>query len=292
MESVRQIVLCIAHGTVEDLADLPAFVTAIRHGRPPPPELLVELEQRYNRVGGSPLLRETERQADALGRALSLETRVAMRLWRPRVSDVISDLGPEDQVLLVPLAPYSVAVYEAAARRELSALTAPPELRCISPYGESPSLVRAHAEGIKKTLAQHRGPAPRVIVSAHSLPLSVIERGDDYEKRFIASVRLLEQHLGFQLTACFQSQGADGGRWLGPTLYETMKQAQADGFENVLVSPIGFLSEHIETLYDLDIEAREQALALGLGFTRVPALGVSPLLTATLEEAVAPLLLR
>ncbi len=290
MPGVRQIILCVAHGTVEDPKDLPAFVHEIRRGRPAPDGLIRELEERYRLVGGSPLLQQTCLQARALGEALSMEARVAMRLWQPRVREVVADLTSNDEVLLVPLAPYSVEVYAAAARRELGSLSAPPRLRCIAPWGTQGAFITAHAEAIRAAFGPNPRSTTRVIVTAHSLPLSVIAEGDTYAENFLKSVSLLQAELGLPLHPCYQSQGPDGGDWLGPTLEDALKQAKQDGVEGVLVSPIGFLTEHIETLYDLDIQGSQKAAEYGLAWVRVPALGAAPGLIEALSNGVRALL--
>lgn len=285
----------VAHGTVETTADLPAFVQEIRRGRPAPAELIRELTHRYDTVGGSPLLEHTRDQARALGDHMGMETRVAMRLSSPRLHDVLVDKGPDDEVILVPAAPFSVAVYEAAAHKELSLLAHPPQLRCVKPWGTAPELIAAYVEGILGAIGD-KSDATHVILSAHSLPQVVIDRGDLYAQQFESTCRLVTEGLRSALAQkglgptrvdhCYQSQGAMEGEWLGPDLESTMRAAQKGGAERVIVSPIGFLTEHIETLYDLDVEAAKQAASWGLGWERVPALGSHPGLIAAMAGAV------
>ena len=293
---MKRILLVVAHGTVEDEADLPAFVSEIRHGRPAKQSFLDELLMRYQTVGGSPLLRETQKQAKALGEATGLETRVAMRLWEPRVVDVLSDLGEGDEVILVPLAPFSVDIYEKAAFLDLQKANNGLSLRSVNSWGEKPSLISAYVEDLLSAVSSANTGKTHVLLTAHSLPRMVIERGDPYAKLFETTASLVAREFCGSVEAeglprpvvkvCYQSQGAMDGAWLGPDLKSAIKEAHAEGATRVVVSPIGFLTEHIETLFDLDIEARKQTEELGLEFVRVRAIGSHPGLIEALKEAV------
>ncbi|HSC89590.1 MAG TPA: ferrochelatase [Polyangiaceae bacterium] len=277
-------ILLVAHGTVESLDQLPAFVSEIRRGRPAPAGLLEELRHRYEVVGGSPLLRLTHELARAIEAHSGLTTRVAMRLWEPRVERVLASAQPTDRVALVALAPYSVHVYEAAARRSLQGLPTPPQLVCVGPWGLEPELVRAWADQIAP-FDPPEGRAHRaLILTAHSLPLSVVRRGDPYADQFEAGARSIEAALGRPCRVAYQSQGASDEEWLGPGLAETLAAVAAEGFREVVVAPVGFLAEHIETLFDLDVEARQKADELGLSWARVPTLDVAPGLVALLSR--------
>lgn len=277
-----QVIVLFAHGTVESLEDLPAFVAEIRHGRPAPPGLVSELRSRYEHVGGSPLLRLTRELAAGVAQESRIETRVAMRLWNPRLNEVTADLGEADEIFLVPLAPFSVAVYERAARAELARRQAPPKLFVAEPFGRTLLLIDAWAQGIIDALDGAPDFLPGALIcSAHSLPSAVIAAGDTYEAEFRTTAALVFARLRelrpklteIPMRVAFQSQGAMDGAWLGPSLSETLTDLRHH--RAVCVAPIGFLSEHIETLYDLDVEARAQADALGLGWLRVPALNTS-----------------
>ncbi len=279
---MSDLLVLVAHGTVESLDDLPAFVLEIRRGRPAPPELLVELRRRYERVGGSPLLTSTRQLGAAVEAVTGLETRVAMRLWEPRLEEVVKDLGPSDRVCLLPLAPYSVHVYEAAASRALQRLSAPPALVCVPSWGEEPELLEAWRSRIALVDPPEDRAERAVVLTAHSLPLEVVEKGDPYALEFERAARRLEGLLGRPCRVAYQSQGEGGGAWLGPDLKTTLEQVRLDGAAEVVVAPVGFLAEHIETLFDLDVEAKEKAKQLGLRFTRVETLGTDPALSSLL----------
>jgi protoporphyrin/coproporphyrin ferrochelatase len=176
-------------------------------------------------------------------------------------------------VVVLPVAPFSVHVYLGATaearERLIKAGTPAPELVAVSPWGESGHFVRANANAIRP----HLKPDCRLILTAHSLPLVALQSGDPYEAQVRASAAAVGKELNHAYELAFQSQGADGGEWLGPTLKSALEAAKRDGAKRVVVAPFGFLSEHVETLYDLDVEARGWATALELEWARVPALG-------------------
>jgi protoporphyrin/coproporphyrin ferrochelatase len=290
---VKWIYVLIAHGTIGSLDELPEFLLEIRRGRPVPAELLNEMRHRYELIGHSPLLEHSGRQAAALAELSGRECRVAMRLSQPRFSTVISGLDSNTGICLIPMAPFSVSIYGDAARSELDKLPAAerPHLVCVEPWGVHSSLIDAYVHGIDAVLKAgpeaNSGDLSRVgvILSAHSLPSWIISSGDRYAELFNATCELVRSRLNVDLSVCYQSQGADGGAWLGPNLFDTMHGCAQRGLKDIVVAPIGFLSEHIETLYDLDIEAQTQAKELGLNFHRVPTLGTAPGLIRALNDA-------
>jgi ferrochelatase len=181
---------------------------------------------------------------------------------------------------LVPLAPFSVEVYGAAARRSLETVRAElsdatPELVICEPWGTEPAFVAAHRDAL---LAQLRIDSrdSAVLLTAHSLPRAAIRAGDRYQAEVEASMHAIAARLGRPCELAYQSQGADGGEWLGPDLRQTLERLAQGGVRQVTLSPFGFLADHVETLYDLDIEARAWASGFGLGFERVPALNTAP----------------
>jgi len=290
----------VAHGTVSDLDDLPQFLTRVRQGRPPPAELVAELRRRYEAIGGSPLLDITHRQAAALGRILNAPVLVAMRLWEPgleRVLRSVPALGTRRLVVL-PLAPFSVHVYADAAKKCLLAVqdelgSRAPTLVNVAPFGTLPSFVEAHARRIQ-TLLPSAGTASdtALVFTAHSLPSAVIAAGDPYARQVEASSSAIAERLGWKFELAYQSQGAQPGAWVGPDLRSVLERVRAGGQKRVVVAPIGFLSEHVETLYDLDVEARAWAESLELEMVRVRALDDDPALAAALAEVVVDALKR
>jgi ferrochelatase len=275
-------VLLVAHGTVENLDDLAAFVARIRHGRPPPPGLVAELRHRYEAIGGSsPLLQTTREQAEALAKRLEAPVLVAMRLWEPGVDQALAGaaaLGLQ-RLVVIALAPFSQHVYWEAAQKVAAAANTSLKLLPSAPYAEEPDFVAAHVRAIQ----EHASPNAAIVLSAHSLPEVAIQRGDPYARLVEASAAAVSAGLGRTVRLCYQSQGADGGAWLGPTVRETLSALAAEGKREVVWAPFGFLADHVETLYDLDIEARAIATELSLSLTRLPALNLNPGLTSALE---------
>jgi ferrochelatase len=268
-------VLLVAHGTVENLDDLGAFVARIRHGRPAPAGLVEELRSRYEAIGGSsPLLHTTRAQAQALAQRIEAPVLVGMRLWEPGVERALTGaaaLGLR-RMVLIALAPFSQHVYWEAANKAAQAQGGSVELVPSEAWGEEPAFVAAHAA----LIAEHAPPGASLVLSAHSLPSAAIQRGDPYARLVEASAKAVSARLGRNAQLCYQSQGADGGEWLGPGVRETLTALEARGERTVAWAPFGFLAEHVETLYDLDIEARAIAKELGLDFVRVPALDLHP----------------
>lgn len=277
-------VLLYAHGTVRHVDELPDFVKSIRRGVPAPDGFLEELRERYEQIGGSPLLELTKAQAAALGAALELPTFVAMRLWHPLLEEILPELSEIERLCVVPLAPFSVHVYRAAAEQVFQRAERAPEVVYAEPWGEEPDLVAAHARAIREAVPDLS--KTEVILTAHSLPLAALRAGDPYAVQFEASARAVERALGKRCHLAYQSQGVGGGDWLGPSIEETLLSLAEAGAEEVALAPIGFLADHVETLYDLDVAAAEQARCLGLGFVRVPALNVSEGLIAALAQVV------
>jgi protoporphyrin/coproporphyrin ferrochelatase len=182
--------------------------------------------------------------------------------------------------VLVPLAPFSVEVYGAAARRSLESVRAElaeatPELVVCQPWGTEPAFVEAQCAALRAPLRIDSRESA-VVLTAHSLPRAAIRAGDRYQVEVEASARAIAERLGRPCELAYQSQGADGGEWLGPDLRQTFERLAQAGVRQIALSPFGFLADHVETLYDLDIEARAWASALALGFERVPALNTAP----------------
>lgn len=289
-------VLLSCHGTVASAADLPAFLANIRRGRPAPPELVRDVATRLERIGGSPLMRITGEQAAALEKRLggTIPVRVAARLWHPYPSEAIDALVSRGArtIVSLPLAPQSVHVYHEAVR-DAAARRGAVEVVCVPAWGTEPSLVEAFVECIDEALARLdpavRGEAP-IVLTAHSLPRRVLDAGDPYERQFremagAVAALLRARGAASPTRVAFQSQGASTEPWLGPDLASTLAEVAREGARAVVVAPIGFLAEHLETLYDLDIEARDIASRLGIErFERAPAPNARPRFIDALES--------
>ncbi len=287
-------VLLIAHGTVEELDDLPEFLKNIRRGHAAPPELLAEVRRRYEAIGGrSPLNAINRDMAKALENRLGVPVRTANRLFHPYPTSVLTDLASEGitRVVVVPLAQHSASVYGDAVKEAAAAAGLPLEIDAATNWGRVPELTDAFARAIVTALDDvPDGERDRtsLLLTAHSLPLSIIEAGDPYEDEVRASaeavtarVRELAPGRFVDHGVAFQSQGMStgaGGRpmaWLGPDLRGRLEALAARGRKEVVIAPIGFLADHVEILYDLDIEARSWADELGITLRRAPSLNAS-----------------
>lgn len=288
----------VGHGTVSQPSELPAFLSRIRHGRPFAPELVTRLAQRYEAVGGSPLLSTTELQAERLSSRLRLPVLVGMRYAPPEIHDALvraSDLGLEE-ICVLPLAPFSGRGYVAAVRDETERLPhagvhRPFRLAPVESWAAEPWLIEAHRESIAAVLAR-LGDSPPLVMTAHSLPLAAVSNGDPYDQRVRACAGTIAEALGVSYVLAYQSQAEGSSDWLGPDLRSALTDLRARGARKVVVAPVGFLADHVETLYDLDIEAAGFARDLGLGFIRVPALNASPALIEAMAQVVERSLLN
>jgi ferrochelatase len=303
----------VSHGTVDDLDDLEAFVTNVRRGHPPPADLVAELRRRYDAVGGSPLNAINAAVARKLGARLSVRVASANRLWKPYVRDVVAALAAEGatRVALVPLAQHSAAVYAADAKPAAEA--AGVALACATNWGRDASLCDAFASRIGKALAGSGATSnaiavaasvpTTVIMTAHSLPRSVIDAGDPYEREVRGAADAIAERVRARaanaphFVVAFQSQGlassGPGGRpipWLGPDLAAALDEAVSVGSERVVFAPVGFLADHIEILYDLDVEARAMAAGRGLSYVRTSSLNADDDFIEVLARVASPLL--
>ncbi|WP_394848316.1 ferrochelatase [Pendulispora brunnea] len=275
-------VVLFSHGTVENLDDLHGFVTNIRRGRPPPKEVVDELRHRYQAIGGrSPLGDITRELARLVEARLGLPTRMAMRMWHPYPEEVLAQLAGEgiERVIVVPLAQHSTPAYAEAMDRAAAKVGKPLEVRCAKNWGASPDLTAAFAESIGEAwnaLAEDVRAKATVVMTAHSVPMSVIQSGDPYEREVRKSAEAIGRALGVPYEVAFQSQGMGGGEWLGPDLPSTLDALASRGQKHALFAAIGFLSDHVEVLYDLDIEAAALGRARGLTTSRAASLNVAP----------------
>ena len=273
-DSPRTAVVLIAHGTVASLEDLPQFLTNIRRGHAPPPELITEVRRRYEAIGGrSPLLDITHDLARKLEAKLALPTRVAMRLFDPYPKEVVSELAAEgiQRIVTVPLAQHSAPIYGVSVLAAAKAIDPSIEVLCAPNWGRTPELTKAFADSIVaslETVPPGQGKDTVLLLTAHSLPVAIVKAGDPYETELRASAEDIAAAVRARLPdafsehiVAFQSQGIGTGvEWLGPDLEATFKDLAQRGKKHVVIAPIGFLADHVEILYDLDIEAKALSL--------------------------------
>jgi ferrochelatase len=300
---VTQAAILVAHGTVDDPSELAEFATRIRRGHAAPPELVAELRRRYEAIGGqSPLNAINRRLAARVESLLGVPVRVANRLARPFVKDVLAELASSgvERVVSVPLAQYSGHVYAGAveeAAKELASGGARLAATCVPSWGEEPGLVGAYVASIGETLATLAAPERATLaITAHSLPVAAIRAGDPYERDFRAAAEKIAAKLDDRVRreVVFQSQGMSagpGGRpveWLGPDLAATIAACAARGDADIVFAPVGFLADHVEILYDLDIEARGWVEARGMRYHRTRSLNDSDALANVVAGLVRP----
>ncbi len=265
-------------------------------GRAPPKRAVAHLRERYEAIGGpGPLKANTEAQATALEEALGegFVVEVGLRYSEPFVADAAEALGarPEvDEVVVVALAPqyntHSVQVYLTEARRGLKRLEDPPAARFVRSYATDPGLVTYWAEAVNVALERLPEKArsdARVIFTAHSLPKSILEEGDPYPDECQATADAVAEAAGVEDHVLAWQSGRPG--WLQPDVEEELPKL-AEGASGLVVAPIGFVSEHLETLYDLDIEVAEEAEALGVPMERVTCPNDHPRFVEALARTV------
>jgi len=271
---VKTAVILMAYGSPSRPEDIPAYFEDIRGGRPVRPEAVAELVDRYRRIGGSSPLNEiTERQRAALERDLGAPVYVGMKHWTPRIAEAAEralDEGAERIVGLV-LAPHYSDISIGGYRERLeTAVAGRAELVMIESWHD-------HEPFLDIVAGRVRGTDAHVVFTAHSLPARILAEGDPYRDQLLATSRLVAERAGVETWSfAFQSASPTGEPWLGPDILEELERLHGDGVRKVLVAPVGFVSDHLEILWDIDVEAREKAAELGLELDRIESLNDSP----------------
>jgi ferrochelatase len=285
-------IVTIGHGTVDALEDLPAFLAVIRRGHAPPAELVAEVQRRYEAIGGrSPLNDICRELTRRLGDRTGLRAAFAGRLWGPKPADVLSDLVEHGvtRAIVLPLAQHSARLYVDAVRTAQKTASVPIEVVGPENWGQHPLLTKAFASAIAQSLAElpeGTRSHTRVLMTAHSLPLAVVRGSDPYEAEVRASAHAVASAVGNAMPpheVIFQSQGMSGGEWLGPDVKSALDGLASERVKHVLFAPTGFLADHVEVLYDLDIEARAWAEERGMTYGRTASLNAGDGLVDALE---------
>ncbi|HEY0398311.1 MAG TPA: ferrochelatase [Acidimicrobiia bacterium] len=295
----RVAVFLMALGGPDSLDNVEPYLLDLRGGRATPPELVDEIRERYRATGGrSPVLDITRQLAAKLEARRPVKVFVGLRHWHPFIAEAWADVigyGP-DRVVAICLAPqYSamtVGKYVeklADARTEVGGGELP--LSTVGSWATHPGLVAALAERIDEALRRFpegdQADVP-VLFTAHSLPERIVRDADPYPEEVRATVEAVSALLpaGQPSAFAFQSQGRSPEPWLGPEVEPTLDSLAADGVPGVVIAPVGFLSDHVETLYDIDIEFRARADKLGLRLERMAMLNASDALADTLATLV------
>lgn len=287
-------VVLLAHGSPERVDDIPEFLSLVMNGRPVPPQFIHEVQHRYGLIGQSPLTCWTMEQRDILARELGMPVYVGMRNWRPLIADTVRQMQADgiERVIAICLAPQNSRTSVGLYRRVLTQDNPPFELEFVESWHDHPLLIKAFAE--KLLDGWHRacetaGARLPIIFTAHSVPERTIADGDPYQTQAHETAALVAQSCGFNgddWVFAFQSQGMAGGPWIGPTVEETILQLKQRGHCGVFMDPIGFLCDHVEVLYDIDIAFHQFAEKEHMLLYRAESLNGSPLLTAALVDLV------
>jgi ferrochelatase len=294
-ERAKTAVLLLAHGSPENPDQTPEFLSYVTGGRPLPPTVVEEIRHRYSLIGFSPLACWTLLQGDQLCQLLKMPVFVGMRNWKPFISDAVKAIESQnfEQVVAVCLAPQnsrtSVGLYRSAV--SLGA-DLPFKMDFVEEWHDEPLLVKAFAEKFRpaweKASAENGAKLP-VIFTAHSVPQRTITDGDPYERQAKETAELVAREAGLadgDWTFAFQSQGMSGGVWIGPTVEDTIRSLKAKGHRGVFLHPIGFVCDHVEVLFDIDIFFKQFAEKEGMRLWRAESLNGSKTLTAALADVV------
>jgi ferrochelatase len=271
---VKTAVVLMAYGSPSNPEDVPAYFADIRGGRPVRPEAVEELAERYRRIGGtSPLNEITERQRAALERELDLPVHIGMKHWTPRIAEAAEQAvaGGANRVVGLVLAPHFSGMSIGGYRRQLEeALAGRADLVFIESWHDHEPYVELLADRV-------RGTDAHVVFTAHSLPERILVDGDPYRDQLFATSRLIaERAQTANWSFAFQSASTTGEPWLGPDLLEELDRLNEQGTRKILVAPVGFVADHLEILWDIDVEGREKAAELGLELDRIESLNDDP----------------
>ncbi|MDY6833837.1 MAG: ferrochelatase [Chloroflexota bacterium] len=297
----KRAVILMAFGGVDSLDDVPMFLENIAGGRKPSLEAVEEAKERYRLIGGSsPLKKITLRQAEALQLRLNeraertYKVYVGMRYWHPHIKEVLCQIHKEgsSRVTAVIMAPqrsgYTVRGYQAELDSGVTELRPGLEVTLAMDWHIHHSYLEAVADGIIEGLQSFdSAEETSVLFTAHSLPLRFLEPEDPYTRQMeesIAGIVGITGPLNWELA--YQSKGRLPGDWLEPDASAVIERLPKQGIKNVLVVPLGFVADHVETLYDIDIVYKGEAESIGLGFKRTPSLNDSPKFIEALADVV------
>jgi protoporphyrin/coproporphyrin ferrochelatase len=294
-------VLVMAYGGPAALDEIPGYLADIRHGRPTPRTVLDEITENYRAIGGrSPLLDVSRRQVDVLAAELGGDFRcyLGMRHWSPWIEEVVGEMVGEgiERAVSVVLAPHfsalSVARYQQKVADGLELYHGRIDVEHVPSYHDAPGLIEAFAarveEGVSRWPEVDR-PRVHVVFSAHSLPERVLASGDPYGEQCFETARLVAERADLsdgRWSWAYQSAGRTPEPWAGPDLGEHLEELAARGVRDVVAVPVGFVSDHVEILFDIDHKAAAVAAGLGMRLERPAALNDDPLFIGALAELV------
>jgi protoporphyrin/coproporphyrin ferrochelatase len=279
-------VVLMAYGSPERVADVPAYYSDIRGGRPVAPEHLEDLVARYRSLGiedANPLNAITEATRAALQEQLGLPVFTGMKHWTPRIAEAAEAAlaGGARRIVGLVLAPHYSRLSIAGYREQLeTAVAGRAEVVFVESWHDDPGFVALLADRIRDTDAH-------VVFTAHSLPARILEDGDPYPAQLLETSRLVAESAGVEdWSFSFQSESPTGEPWLGPDILDHLAELARRGVEDVLVCPVGFVSDHLEIRWDIDTEAKDKARELGLRLDRIEMPNDDPRFVRTLGEIV------
>ena len=277
----------MAYGSPDRLADVPAYYADIRGGRPVDPAQLDDLVGRYRRLGiedSNPLNEITEATRAALEAELGVPVFTGMRHWRPRIPEAVERAleGGAHTIVGLVLAPhYSSMSIERYRAQLVEAVDGRAEIRFVESWGAEPGFVALLAERLVTDGHEH------VVFTAHSLPARILDAGDPYQEQLLETSRLVADQAGLaDWSFAYQSESPTGEPWLGPDILDHLADLAARGVRDVLVCPIGFVADHLEIRWDLDVEAQEKAAELGIRLGRIELPNADPAFVRVLATLV------
>jgi len=296
----------MTYGSPSTLADIPAYLSSIRRGREAPPELVADFRARYERIGLSPLVRITAAQAQAVQQVLdtahgpgAFRVEVGMLHSAPRIAEAVERLATAgvQRIVGVALAPQYSPIILAGYERELEAcrgaLGPDTIVSMAGAWGDDPALIRALAARTREALGARPLGAPgdtrRVVMTAHSLPRSVVDRDPGYLDQLSHTAKLVADAAGLPdgtWEFAYQSAGHTAEEWLKPDVKDLIPGMRAAGVQEIIVVPVQFVADHLETLYDIDVVAVEEAAEAGILMRRIPAPNVSDDFIAALRTVI------
>ena len=292
-------VLVMAYGGPDRLEDVEPYVLDVRDHRPTPPALIEEIRARYRAIGGrSPILERTRAQAAALERSLiasgtPARTYVGMRHWRPTIPDALAHMRAEGirRVVGLVMAPHFSAMSVGAYYRKVGCALEDMELRRILTWHLLPGYLdavtaRVHAAAAVLEPDARAGDSVHVLFTAHSLPARIVADGDPYAAQLRETVDALANRIGLPHSFAYQSAAMTPEPWLGPDAAEALTALASSGVRRVVVAPIGFTSDHVEILYDIDIALQAHARTLGMTMRRIAMMNDDPAMMAGLAGLV------
>lgn len=296
--SGRRAVLLLAHGAPDTLDDIPEFLRNVTGGRPLPAPVVDEIKHRYGLIGQSPLTRITLEQAELLAQSLQLPVYVGMRNWKPYIADTLRRMREDGVVsaVVLCLAPQNSRTSVGLYRRAVFSAVEGLDLEFVESWAGHPLLAQAFAERLRplqQRLSQDAGHPVPVLFTAHSVPCRTVQSAEGAEpdpypseaKRTAANVAaLLPDRAAGDWYFAFQSQGMSGGPWIGPTVEDTLTALRRQGVSTAIIQAVGFLCDHVEILYDIDVSFKNFAAGIGLEVQRPLSLNDSPLLIAALAD--------